>query len=152
MVLNLGVCELFHPKIHGYDRNSTKGVKGHYIVKYTINTEEFMNHCDYEDIEIDLDILKEGYKELHEKKYLHSIIRNYNNIIVHPQYTQLELFDMIRLQPGDEDIAIKKTYWLRIFQKKWRAYYKYKQAFVKHCSNINNIRFREIHGHWPPMN
>lgn len=152
MVLKLCICEIFHPKIHGYDNNSTKGINTHYMVRYSIDTKEFMNKCDYEEIMHDISLLKEAYKFVAQKlKKKDCIIRNHKHIVSHPQYPHVDIVDIIRLQPGEEDVAIIKTCWLRIFQRKWRSYYKYKQALIMHYKRISSIQHREIHGKWPPF-
>ena len=152
MVLKLCICEIFHPKIHGYDNNSTKGVNTHYMVRYSIDTVEFMNKCDFEELQDDISMLKETYNFVAQKLDSEScLIRNHKNILSHPQYPQVDIVDVIRLEPGQEDVAIIKTCWLRIFQRKWRSYYKYKQALTMHCKRISSIQHREIHGKWPPF-
>lgn len=154
MVLKLAVCEIFHPKIHGFDKNSSPEVLNHFMVNYSINREEFMNKADFDELQEDLEILNHAYSNALTNLKLQEndcIIRNYKNIINHPQYPCVDIVDIKRLEPGEEDVAILKTCWLRIFQRKFRAYNNYKKALILHKKRISSIMYREIHGKWPPF-
>lgn len=154
MVLKLAVCEIFHPKIHGFDENSSPEILNHFMVNYSINTDEFMNKADFEELQNDLEFLNYEYNNASTKLKLQEsdcIIRNYKNIINHPQYPHIDIVDIKRLSYGDEDVAILKTCWLRIFQRKCRSYCNYKKALIKHMRKPSSIMHREIHGKWPPF-
>ena len=154
MVLKLAVCEIFHPKIHGFDNNSSPEIINHFMVNYSIDANEFMNKADFDDLQEDLEFLKNEYNNASTKLSLQEhdcIIRNYKNILSHPQYPQIDIVDIKRLSHGGEDVAIIKTCWLRIFQKKCRAYCNHKKAFIKHIRKPSSIAHREIHGKWPPF-
>lgn len=152
MVLKLGICELFHPKIHGFDNCSTPDVLTHYIVRYSLENEEFMDEDNYDELCDDMARMKGYYNYAVNKiNYDDCLIKNYKHIMSHSKYPKIDIMDVIRLKPGEEDVAILKTFWLRIFQRKCKAYYKYKQALVAHHSRPNNIQYREIHGQWPPF-
>ena len=152
MVLKLAVCEMFHPKIHGYDKNSSPEILNHFMVNYSIDSDEFMNKTDYDELCDDLDALRYSYDFVGRNiKHCECIIRNYKNIITNPQYPQVDIVDIKRLEPGDEDVAILKTCWLRIFQRKCRTYCKYKKALLMHRTRVSSIKYREIHGKWPPF-
>ena len=139
MVLKLGICELFHPKIHGFDNCSTPDVLTHYIVRYSLENEEFMDEDNYEELCEDMTYMKESYHNASSKL----------NFINHSEYPKIDIMDVIRLEPGEEDVAILKTCWLRIFQRKCKAYYKYKQALIAYQSRPENIQYREVNGRWP---
>ena len=49
----------------------------------------------------------------------HPIVRNYLKIATHPYLNRLQIVEVHRLETG-EDIAILKTFWIRIFQRKWK--------------------------------
>jgi len=152
MVLKLGICELFHPKIHGFDNCSTPDVLTHYIVRCSLDREEFMDEDNYDELCDDIVLMKRAYKFAANKMNDNDcIIRNYKNIMGHSKYPKIDIMDVIRLKPGEEDVAILKTCWLRIFQRKCKIYYKYKQALLAYQSRPNNIQYREIHGQWPPF-
>lgn len=139
MVLKLGICEPFHPKIHGYDNRSTPDVLTHYIVRCSLENEEFMDEENYEELCEDMTYMKESYHNASNKL----------NFINHSEYPKIDIMDVIRLEPGEEDVAILKTCWLRIFQRKCKAYYKYKQALIAYQSRPANIQYREVNGRWP---
>ena len=91
----------------------------------------------------------EHYKE-HQTRVTHIInsishphIRNYKNIYLNYE-PKVEIVK--RVYYKGHTLAILKTCWLRIFQKKFRNRPKKKLSFQK---NINNLRYRELHGKWP---
>ena len=150
MVLKLGICELFHPKIHGFDNCSTPDVLTHYIVRYSLENEEFMDEDNYEELCDDMELMKESYHNASTKLNDDGcVVKHYKHIMSHSKYPKIDIMDVIRLEPGEEDVAILKTCWLRIFQRKCKSYYKYKQALIAHHSRPNNIQYRETHGKWP---
>lgn len=52
----------------------------------------------------------------------HPTIRNYKKIVNSPKYISLQIGEYITL-PTLETVAILKTFWLRILQRKWKKYY-----------------------------
>lgn len=154
MVATLGVCELFHPKIHGMDQNSSSNIIGQHLVRYSIELDEFMDDDLFDDLTDDIAVIRRSYNRASKKmKDDHPhLIRNYKKIISHSQYPNIDIMDIVRLEPGQEDVAILKTCWLRIFQRKWKSYYKQQQALLDFRKQSSSIRHREIHGNWPQMN
>ena len=147
MVLQLGVCELFNDTLHGYNKDSSKNIQEHYLVRFQVSKEDFMDEDELEEIEDDLDYIREKYQTVSNKGS--SNIRNYNNIITNENYLTIELIDIYQLHPGEELVAIIKTVWLKIFQRKWRNYMKRKKDYIKHISHPSNIKYREIHARFP---
>ena len=99
-----------------------------------------------------INILKEN-----NPQYEHQIISNFVNIISCKNYMKPEICEIIHLNDRDTDenidnnlfyytTCIKKTCWLKIFQRKWKNYYKKKKM---HYGNLNNILNRQIFGYVP---
>jgi hypothetical protein len=78
----------------------------------------------------------------------HPIIRNYRNIILHPHYIKAEIGEYIIL-PTLEAIAILKTFWLRIIQKKWKKVFQERKKIIKQRCQITNLSLREINYMYP---
>ena len=72
----------------------------------------------------------------------HPVVRNYINIIKNKRNFRLEIIEKDILT-GREMVAYKKTFWLRILQKKWKSNYYRKMHFYK---NPKNIFLRQING------
>ncbi len=51
--------------------------------------------------------------------------------------------------PTQESVAILKTFWLRIIQRKWRKVFNEKQTILRNRRNIHSLHVRETTGKWP---
>jgi hypothetical protein len=78
----------------------------------------------------------------------HPTIRNYINIINRQNYIKPEIGQCILL-PTQEEIAILKTFWLRIIQRKWKKIYKERQQIIIQRTHPNALYFRRVYGKWP---
>ncbi len=146
----LMLCELHHPEIHGKTDTSDPNIENHYLVydRFIPNTGMSLGHLEeYGDLDTDdeydsdNDMEERGFSNLNnEMKFLneiylnrgkvyshnfgaHPTIRNYQNIISKKNYIKPEIGEYIIL-PTQEAIAILKTFWLRIFQRKWKKLFK----------------------------
>ena len=173
----IGICELHHDLLHGFDENSSPDVKGHYLLmekfnnfhKYIINdvynsryneghhTEsDSDSHSDAEVVNSDDENENDNPKliDLYRYKYSillrsqtfmnseHPLVRNYSNIIKSFYYIQPHIVECVYLpSPGGECVAILKTFWLRIVQRRWKRVYKQRMALL--CS-VPMMRMREI--------
>ena len=126
----LVLTEINHPKLHG----DFCEVYGHY-----------MNFLNVTPAELYIDFPQE-YTVLHNTNLhcpaTHTIIRCYSNIIQKTGVFHLNIVKSLQLPTGEE-VCILKTFWLRIFQQKWRTYFKKKMAFFK---NPKSLMMREING------
>jgi hypothetical protein len=152
----LMLCELHHPGRHGKDDNSDPHIESHYLVYDRFEPSTGISLCHLEEYEeyntdddsddgesnilcnlnTEMDFLRNMYsnKTNFNPQYfgIHPTIRNYNNIISKPNYIKPEIGEYIIL-PTHESVAILKTFWLRIIQKKW------KKVFHEHKNNKNII-------------
>ena len=142
----LGICELFHPRLHGFSSNSTQNIESHYIVHMEINLVDFWNKS-YEDCLEDL--LEYYHHNFHhyrrESIIYHPIIRNYNHIFDNINYLKLNIIQITEL-PGHEHVACVKTIWLKLLQRKWKRIYKYRKNKIQKLKNLYILRKREITG------
>ena len=170
---NLLLCELHHPGIHGKTNNSAANIETHFLIHdrfdghgYPIkNMEE--EDTEEEDTEDDEDedeatdynittvmaFLKNQYSDPanFNLRYFesHPTIRNYRNIINNSNYIKPEIGEYIVL-PTQEAVAILKTFWLRILQRKWKNVFKERLNIMKMRSNPICVYARQITGKWPP--
>tara|TARA_A200000113_G_scaffold152722_1_gene137636 strand:- start:4037 stop:4588 length:552 start_codon:yes stop_codon:yes gene_type:complete len=76
-------------------------------------------------------------------------VRNFNNLqFLRKIQAGLQIVKKIYME-GDEEVAILKTFWLRIFQRKWRSIYNKRQSLIKSRMKTSSLIERETTGHWP---
>lgn len=51
-----------------------------------------------------------------------------------------------RVNNDEYTFAIVKTFWLKLFQRRWKKIYQNKQHIMKKMMNSQNLMHREIHG------
>lgn len=137
----LGICELYNSHIHGFTKSSYIHMDGHYIVYWSIDLDSFMFCDDYKDV---ISLLVDGYY-IYINNTRHPTIRNYNNIIKRVNYIKLDIIECIEIDSG-EIIAIIKTFWIKIFQRKWKKYYSGLIKKIKYNKNIKNRLNLELSG------
>lgn len=161
----IGICELHNEIIHGFDDSSSSNIKGHYILMEKFSTyHEYLPNFYDTNVETDIDTdtdtdtdnssTKNNIIDLYRYKYnillksvafknkKHEIIRNYHNIIKSINYIQPHIVECIYLPaPGEECVAILKTFWLKIIQRAWKRIYKQRTSLLK---SLHYLRLREI--------
>jgi len=171
----IGICELHHDLLHGFNETSNTEVKCHYLLmekfgnfhKYIVNDvynfryEDDLDNQELENsnssiVDSDDEVENDNPKliDLYRYKYsillksptfmnsCHSIIRNYHNIIKSLYYIQPHIVECVYLPaPGSECVAILKTFWLKIVQRRWKRVYKQRMDLL--CS-VPMMRLREI--------
>jgi hypothetical protein len=78
----------------------------------------------------------------------HSIIRNYENIISKPDYIKPEIAECIVLET-QHCVAIIKTIWIRLIQRKWRKVYAERKNILRKRMSTASLSTRELTGVWP---
>jgi hypothetical protein len=157
----LMLCELHSPEIHG-ECNTSIGT--HYLVYdiFESLTGESFHNLNNRDIPTSTSIpiietatnLNNHYNKLSRrmnmsfyKKQKHPTIRNYHAIISRNNYIKPEIGEYIIL-PTQEAVAILKTFWLRIIQRKWKKVFLEQQHIIKMRSHPSSLCYREIYGKW----
>jgi hypothetical protein len=158
----LMLCELHYPGRHGKTEDSDPSIETHYLVYNRISYSHLDEYEEY-DTDYDSDDSEDEYNNvfiklnseikrlrehnsnslntLYSKK--HPTIRNYHNIIKKPNYIKAEIGEYIIL-PTQEAIAILKTFWLRIIQKKWKKVFQERKNIIKQRCNLLNLLTREL--------
>jgi hypothetical protein len=143
---NIIICELYNEFIHGKTNNNI--VKSHYIVNIRFKklNEKVLDEIEY--------VGRRLYSEFINKftrrnlKITHPIFRNYQNIISRNDYIKPEIAQCIYLETN-ECIAILKTFWIKLIQRKWRNIVKIRNDIMQKRSKIKSLRHRELTGRWP---
>ena len=145
-------CELHHPLIHGADDDSDPNISAHFLVFDTLTNEEFFGSA-YQS-ENAWHHLRYGSRQMDMAHFIqhygaailgHPFIRNYRHIAQFDFRT--EIVQIIQLS-GNEQVAILKTLWLRILQRKWKNICRKRKDWLKEPSK--KLLYREIYGKWPP--
>lgn len=133
------LCELYNDKIHGIPP-LVSNVKKHYMVIYRFKALNIplINEISYE--------IKNEY--CYMENYHHTIFKNYKHIISQPKYLKPEIAECIYLET-DEFVAIIKTFWIKIIQRKWKNICKERQRVLKNRGCYSSILYRELRGRWP---
>ena len=140
---NIILCELFNSKLHGIPENDETNF--HYLVKSrfkNLNMTVINELC----FESNLDYYV--FAVLNSNKLNQNHIRNYKNIVNRQHYIKPEIAQCIYL-PSNECIAILKTFWIRLIQRKWKNILSERRKILEKRGNIIAIVYREIYGAWP---
>jgi hypothetical protein len=78
----------------------------------------------------------------------HKTIRNYHNIISRPNYIRPEIAECFEL-PTLEHIAIIKTIWLKIIQRKWKVVFAARKIIIQMRTTPSSLVIRQLTGIWP---
>jgi hypothetical protein len=153
----LALCELHCSRIHGGAEN------GHYLVMRTfdeldtITEEDDYDYDEEEDEEDDESINHnmwsmlyhyEDIVEQYQQHNPHRIIRNYLNIISESNYIKPEIIMTLKLKSGHR-VAILKTFWIRILQRKWKKVFAERMRIIELWKKVGNIMWRKMRGTWP---
>ena len=74
---------------------------------------------------------------------------SFNNILINGNTSKLEIAECITLFPSLHCIAILKTFWLKIIQRKWKNIIRDRKIIIKQRCHPNSLRYKEINGVWP---
>jgi len=146
---SLVLCEIFHPSLHGFTRESDKTVLGHFLVIgpadlifENTNVSVFSTRHAIQNILLNIRRIIEQCPE-------HPQIRNYKQIILRDDYIRPEIAQCILLK-GDEKVAILKTVWLRIIQRAWKKIFQERCRVRSQRMTLYSIGWKQLYGTWPP--
>jgi hypothetical protein len=162
------LCELHYPAIHGKTADSDPHIETHYLVydrfdpitgiSYSClddenyDTEDEDNENSVYTINDSITFLKNHYSNpsRFNRGLLgnHPTIRNYHNIISRQNYIKPEIGKYIML-PTQEAVAILKTFWLRIIQRKWKKVFQERKNMIRNRLSLTSLHIRQITGKWP---
>jgi hypothetical protein len=167
----LMLCELHYPAVHGKTADSDPHIETHYLVydrfdpitgiSYScLDDEEYNTDEEYDSdgsdnnytINDSITFLKNHYANpsRFNRGLLgnHPTIRNYHNIISRQNYIKPEIGTYIML-PTQEAVAILKTFWLRIIQRKWKKVFQERKNMIRNRLGLYSLYMRQITGNWP---
>jgi hypothetical protein len=117
---NLAICQLYNEQYHG----ETNGlVRYHYLVRSRIKV----------------------YQSLED---INDYLKLINGLGMFGNDNRLEIADC-RYLTTYECVAIIKTIWIKLIQRKWRQIYKERNCVVSKRTQYASIKYREKYGRWP---
>ena len=146
---SLAYCEIFNSKIHGKDNSSSKNIDSHYLIFMILHNHDFHNHADFIEISNYICSVRDKLKNRYFNFFMyshysdHPVIRNYSNILIKKDYISLEIIECVELE-GGEHVAIYKTFWLRIIQRKWKRHCESKKKRMAALLQPYGLFMREI--------
>lgn len=144
--MNIIFSEIYNTNIHGESSLCISNNDTLFMVTSEFSINEFHNN----DAINFCNIMKENYRNLYYNKpsiRIHPNIRNYINIIRNSKYYKLDIAKTIMLHSG-EYVCYLQTFWLKIFQRKYKKYYIQKMNLIKKRKNFKNIIKKELTGKW----
>jgi hypothetical protein len=148
----LARCDLYHPVIHG---KTTDFIASQFLVDFIIHKRIVLNSPQFL---IDCNVF-------HNKKIIyclnnqqlfnthHPIIRNYVEISIHKTHNNNDIVEIIEIIDDDTGFeircAIKKTFFLRIFQRKCRNYLNRRNQAIQNRMKISSLNYSRVYGRWP---
>lgn len=146
----LAFCVFFNAYIHGKDENSSPNIDSHYLILHSVNIDTFYNSEDFTDFMHMINRSRRHYSryiQLNEQCREHAVVRNYKNAVLKKNYISLEIIQHVELEGGGEHVAIYKTFWLRIFKRKWKKCYQHRMQLVRKLLKPHGLLLREIGGY-----
>ena len=142
----LAFCVFFNASIHGRDENSSPDIDSHYLILHSVDMDVFYHSQEFSTFMHMINASRRHYAryiEFNQRTTEHPVIRNYKCAVVKKNYISLEIIQHIELE-GGENVAIYKTFWLRILQRKWKKHYHYKMQRVRSLLKPRGMLLREI--------
>jgi hypothetical protein len=143
------IPEIYNKYIHGKTNDSDPNIDSNYIVLQTF----CLNHSNnvttlFKYMKEMSRFYKVYYKRnFHNLSFGHKLIRNYNNIIKHSSYLNIEIGQIYYLK-GEECVCIIKTFWIKIIQRAWKKIYQMRKRIYQLRNRPDSIMYRQITGKW----
>jgi len=144
------IPEIYNKYFHGRTFDSDPNIDGQFLVLQTFYINSDSNIYDFFKY---VNNLSNFYKKYYEKNFCslvlpHTLLRNYNNIIKHPGYLNIQI-GQINYLKGTECVCVIKTFWLKIIQRSWKKIFKIRNSILKTRCRPDSIIHRQITGKWP---
>jgi hypothetical protein len=157
----LMLCELHYPPLHGKTSSSDTNIENHYLVydrfdPFTGLALSCIEDNYYENRQNEIYRLNDVVRFLQSHYSTpnnvsfnnHPTIRNYHNIVNMENYIKPEIGQYIIL-PTHEAVAILKTFWIRIIQRKWKKIVAERNQIMMRRISPIALHIRQVTGKWP---
>ena len=79
---------------------------------------------------------------------IHEIYPNYSKIVRDNNYFTLDIYKIYCLDTW-HTIGVKKTFWIKLIQRRWKKIYKERLNIINERKRISSLLYREKNGEWP---
>ena len=148
MVLQLALCELYHPQIHGASEDPPPDIAERFIIREILSVSEFLGP----ELDEIISTMSEFYRDYGENLSGHPTINNYHAIACSLDYIRVDVVAVENCTGGDGldwCTGSLKTSYIRILQKRWRNVRKRRDAYIQACKSPYALRCRETTGRFP---
>lgn len=148
----LASCFIYHPLLQG---KTLEKVYSHFLVDFVLNksyirkinkrtVNRYIRDSLFDRIEV--------FRINNIQQNSHPFIRNFYNIFTDVKnsinYDIVEIFNIIDENGHEIRCCIKKTCFLKIFQRKCRNYLNRKKIAIQNRFKIESLKYRETRGRW----
>ena len=144
----LAYCELFNPVLCGFTADSSRDIHYHYLVVHTLTAGKLTRMlCKPHDALAKYACARSEYLSHLISEKPNSEIKNYISIATQTSQYYPQIVEKVRL-PGEEDVAIIKTMWLRLVQRAWKRVFNQRKHIMRKRMSNKELRLRECNGTW----
>ena len=143
MSLKLGIVELHHPCLFGYDAASTPNIMNHFMVYVSFDCPDKFSSLEQSNKEM-VKRCKKQYQLCQPRlqQQPHPTMRNYQKYINEDSVFEIKIFKMQLLSGGEYVGFPIGSFWLKILQRTWKNKY---NLLVKR-KQFKLLKQREIYG------
>lgn len=130
--LCLGICEFYNPTLHGECDDAR--MSNYFFYTCQVDLADFYDGS-----------ISEFMSEYPGALKYTGVVRAYWSIVSRPNaYPMLEIVQPVTLEPGGECVAVIKTFWLRIIQRKWKRIFAERRRRLSQLLAPYGLMQREI--------
>ena len=126
-----------HSDLSNLSEKKQNYIQNNYLLMHSVKPETFLKHTE-----------KLGKLIKKAQRYYTQVIHQ-NNAEYKFQNNHASLDIIKRVYNNDYTFAIVKTFWLKMFQRRWKKIYQNKKDIIQKMKNPQNLFHRQIHGKWP---
>jgi hypothetical protein len=136
----LSYIELYNISRHGdlsdLSLEKQNHIQNNYLLMHSLKPETFLKKT-----EKVTKLIKKA-----QKYYTQVIHQNNSEYNFQDNHASLDIIK--RVHNDDYTFAIVKTFWLKLFQRRWKKIYQNKKDIMQKMKSPQNLLHRQIHGKW----
>ena len=138
----LSYIELYNTSRHGdlsdLSEKKQNYIQNNYLLMHSLKPETFLKKTEK--------VTKQIKKA--QKYYTQVIHQNNSEYNFQKNHASLDIIKRVHDDDG-YTFAIVKTFWLKLFQRRWKKIYQNKKDIIQKMKNPQSLFHRQIHGKWP---
>ena len=138
----LSYIELYNISRHGdlsdLSLEKQNHIQNNYLLMHSLKPETFLKKTEK--------VTKQIKKA--QKYYTQVIHQNNSEYNFQKNHASLDIIKRVHDDDDGYTFAIVKTFWLKLFQRRWKKIYQNKKDIIQKMKNPQNLLHRQIHGKW----